>query len=97
MNKLVLIFTMAMSASGCGARFNPDLSGLEGGETGSGTTGSTTSSSDTSDTSDTSSTDTSDTSGVHILTWAYWKDGSTSEGFDKVWVDAITVTNAEPI
>ena len=38
-----------------------------------------------------------DTAGVHSLTWAYQKDGSISEGFDTVWIDSITVTNAEPL
>lgn len=38
-----------------------------------------------------------DAAGVYTLVWSYTKDGSTSEGYDTVWVDSITATNAEPL
>ena len=37
------------------------------------------------------------TSGLHQFTWAYRKDASITEGADAIWIDAITVTNAEPV
>jgi len=36
-----------------------------------------------------------DAAGFHQITWWYGKDGSTSEGFDMIWVDAISATNAQ--
>jgi len=33
--------------------------------------------------------------GQHQLKWTFRKDGSITDGFDAVWVDSITVTNAE--
>ena len=63
MKNLLLIFTMALATSACGAEFNPDLSSM--GETGSGTSGDGSDSDDTgSDTgADTGSSGTPDMGG----------------------------------
>lgn len=36
-----------------------------------------------------------ETSGTHELMWLYRKNNSITEGFDTVWIDEITATNAE--